>query len=476
MAAEINPEIKVGTKGEIGHSGTLIFNGIIQNEEYNRDLSGKLGLKIFDKMRRSDGTVSAALLVCKLPIQAAEWTVEPASDSAEDIKIADFVRQNLFNGEIAFTEVLREILGFFDFGHSIFEEVWDPDYIYEGKNYIGLKKLASRKPTTIFSWDMRSTGMPGVTQQLLGLSGGTAEIPMDKLAVFTLNKEGDNYEGISLLRPAYKHWYIIDSLYKIDAIKHERQALGIIDITVPDGASVQDQDQAVEAARSARANEEAFIKHGKDWIIQFMDMKAGTLSDPMGTIAHHDAKIVKAVLAQFLNFGADKSGGNKALSADHSRLFEQSLEAAAKLVASVMNKQVIRRLVDINFTTKNYPTLEFGKIGDENITELADAVQKLVTAKALTPDADMEQTLRSTLHLPDLPEDYAKDYANRPGANVPAPAPALPDPNAPKPTDPGGGGGNGNGDTNLNADDALRQAQRARAALIAATEANYARV
>jgi hypothetical protein len=50
---------------------------------------------------------------------------------------------------------------------------------------------------------------------------------MDKLIVFVNEMEGMNWWGTSLLRPAYKHWFIKNTLYKIDAIAHERQGLGI---------------------------------------------------------------------------------------------------------------------------------------------------------------------------------------------------------------------------------------------------------
>ncbi len=156
------------------------------------------------------------------------------------------------------------------------------------------------------------------------------------------------------------------------------------------------------------------------------------------------------------------------MSADSSKLFILALEAAAKLVASGFNRQVVKRMVDMNFTTKNYPTLSFGKLSDDNVVELSEAVGKLVTANALTPDADMEQSLRVVLGLPDIPEDYRKDYSNRPTKTA---LPALP-----APAEPTTKKKDSNGDGNLNANDALERARRARVDLIAATEAEYARI
>jgi len=49
----------------------------------------------------------------------------------------------------------------------------------------------------------------------------------DSVSAFTNGKEGENWEGVSLLRPAYKPWFMKSTLEKIDAIAHERQSLGV---------------------------------------------------------------------------------------------------------------------------------------------------------------------------------------------------------------------------------------------------------
>src|SRR5438270_3369209 len=98
------------TVGQIGKSGTYIFNGIITREEYNPDLMRWEALKNYDIMRRSDATVQALLDVIKLPILSATWSIQAASDDPIDIEIADWVRFNLFENNIVFTDLLSEIM------------------------------------------------------------------------------------------------------------------------------------------------------------------------------------------------------------------------------------------------------------------------------------------------------------------------------------------------------------------------------
>ena len=76
---------------ELGESGVSIFGGYIIDEDYVTELTGSQAIDTYDKMRKSDGVVKAAILACELPIRAANWYIEPASEEDKDKEIADFV-------------------------------------------------------------------------------------------------------------------------------------------------------------------------------------------------------------------------------------------------------------------------------------------------------------------------------------------------------------------------------------------------
>lgn len=392
--------------GEIGESGTLVFGGIITNEEYNSDLTGSTGLKVFDKMRRGDATVAVSLRAMKLPILAADYTVEQASDDPKDIEVATFVEHNLLN-ILPWHNTLEQILTHLDFGFSLHEMVFEPMEI-DGVMRIALTKLAYRKQTSIWAW-IGEGGQPGVTQ-VTG-NGDINYIPEEKLANFVNQKEGDNYQGISVLRSAYKHWFMKDKLYQIEAVAVERHSLGIIEIIEPPGATNEDRIKVITAARQARANQESYIKHPPGWTVQFMDMKAHSLKDPQPMIAHHDRAILVNTMTQFLSLGARGSSGARATSQDHSRLFELSLEAVANNIVNTINKRVIPALVDMNFNVKAYPALHVGKIGDEKVATVADAMEKFVSVGAIHPLAGDENYFRSLTGMQQLTDDEEADLA-----------------------------------------------------------------
>ena len=402
-----NPSTK-GLGKEVGSSGTVIFKGIISQEEYNAKLSSHLNaIKIYDTMRRSDATVRSTLQVCKLPILSSSWDIEEASDDKNDVLIADFVRHELFERNLNFHDFLREGLTMFEFGHSVAEKTYELTD-FEGSPRIGIKKIGFRKQRSILQWEQRN-GKPGITQQLVG---DTVDIPIEKLIIFVNDKEGDNYEGISLLRYAYKHWDIKDKLDIINAIALEKLAVGVPVLKKPADADQEDLVKARDALRNFRANEEGYQEIPVGWELEMLDMKANSTKDVIPTIQYHDRQIQISVLAQFLSLGGSDASGSRAVSEDHSKLFLLSEEATAKNIQSTLQEQLIKQLVDLNFTDlpNGYPQITFSKIGDEDTTALADNVQKLMSSGAITYDPYVEDHIRKLLRLPDLPEETIKAF------------------------------------------------------------------
>lgn len=401
--AQANTENVARPDVEIGATGTVITNGILSNTDYNSDLVGSRGIEKFDEMRRGDATVRAALQAIFLPILSANWFVQPASDEQRDKDVADFVHQALFEDmSVTWQDTLRQALNYLTFGHYVFEIV----YRLREDGRITWKKFSPRLPETIWSWETKDQ-QPGITQ--LTPSGHEASIPIEKLVILVNEKEGDNWTGQSILRAAYKHWYIKDALYKIDAMAHERQGLGIPVIRFQGTPSEKDLKDAQSLLQNLRANEESHaVIEGKKMELEFLDMKTGGTRNPEFSISHHDRQITKSVLAQFLELGASKSG-SYALSQDQSKLFLLSLEAAARHIAQAFQKYAIRRLVDLNFSVEAYPTLEFGKIGDKNVAELSTAIQRFVQTGLLTPDPTLENYLRDVTDLPEVPEGHREE-------------------------------------------------------------------
>lgn len=411
---------------QIGASGTYFFKGYITAEEYAIDLQGKYGLQVYDVMRKSDATAHAALQVCKNPILGCEWYFEPASNDPVDEKIAEHATYEFFNRKLDYWNIMREGLNFLDFGFFTAEKVFDTEATWNGKPYIGLSKIASRKQRSILKF-MQDDDTEGITQILpagrlgsnsggLSVNGGTSvNIPRSKLLYVVNDQEGDNYFGVSLLRYAYKPWKIKDGLEIMNAVALENMALGIP--YIKKGINNQTVDEGeLEAARDRlrqqRVNEEAFLEYPASIEIGWTDMKGNTTKDVMPTIEYQDRQILLSVLAQFLLLGANDASGSRAVSQDHSRLFVKALDSVAKQWQAAFQNDVVNQWVDLNYSNlpNGYPKLKHSTISDEDVTETATAVQQLMAAGALHPDKDSENRLRRMLNLPELSDDDYKNY------------------------------------------------------------------
>lgn len=393
---------------EEGGSGTQLVDGFL-SEEFNAGLRGTVGLDTYDEMRKSDGQINATLLVLELPIRSTRWYVDPAKDedgevSEEAKEVAKFVEDALFEKmEMTFDDFLREVLTMLPFGFSVFEKVYKVE-----DDKIWIKKLGSRKQTTIQKWTTKD-GAAGVTQWLNSFSVTTDKdkqqsfersIPDWKLLIFSYRKEGNNYAGTSVLRSAYKHWYIKDTLYRFDAVRHERQSVGIPVVTMPDQNTPDDKIEALSIVRNVRSTEQTgVVLPGEKWKFEFADTKAGSGTNLYESINHHNREISKNILAQFLELG-NTATGSRSLSEDQSDLFLQCEEAIAKQIRDTLNRFLIKELVDYNFDVEDYPKLQFDPLGGTDMNTLASALATLAGSELITPDEDTEVWLRKKLNMP----------------------------------------------------------------------------
>lgn len=388
------PATAQADKGELGDSQGMLMNGIVLNSEYRQDLRGVRGVKTFREMMASDGTVQQAVQICTLPIRSLNWTLQPFSDKSQDVEIYEFVLDVFANMERTFDDYLMEMLLHLPLGRYLHELVYDFDRP-DGK--IGLIKLAARPPETLWEWHVEAPE-PYITQRTIH---GQYKIPFDKGILMVNQQEGYNFEGTSILRAAFPHWYIKNKLYIIDAMSAERQGLGIPQAEIPVGSTQDQKNDIINLLQELRANEKGYITYPATWKVAFMDMMAKTLKDLMPSASHHDQQIMKSILAAFMELGVARGAtGSYALSENNSQFFIMSLEATRDRMKNILNKQLIKRLVDINFVTTDYPYFVTDSLNKIDVSSLSTAVQNFVTSTALSITPDVESMARKALELP----------------------------------------------------------------------------
>lgn len=373
-------------------------------EEHVPELRGQQGLQKYYRMKRNDGIVRGSLRALKTPILAGHWYVKPASTSTRDKNIADFVHRNLFDDlNVSFPVLLQDILLCGEYGYMPFEKVYDPPMLEGGRFVQKLRKLAPRHPMDIREWEYDPHGGPNaivMENSIQGPSTPGVRIPISKLVIFSPEAEAGDLSGISILRSAYKHWYYKDTLYKIDAIQKERHGIGIPIIKLPLGFNDDDKTLAEDMGRNLRTNERSHITLPPNWEILFAKVE-GQMVDCMKSIDHHDMAIMANVLGGWIKEPQAKS--------DSLDMFMKATRYLAAVITDMINRYVIRELVDNNFflgPNRKYPQLVCRRIGEwEDLRTQSFTVRNLVGAGVIEPDDPLEEAFREELDMP--PKDHA---------------------------------------------------------------------
>lgn len=395
-----------------GASGTRLF-GEIFDEEYLNKLSGMRRADIYDEMLRSDDTITMLLTARKNPILKATWTVEPAKgDNTEQEaayrKQAEHVQHEFFDRmKQDFFEVLEEALTFVEHGYSLFERVHelvdDPRF---GK-YVGYKKLGWRSQRTIDRWNLHKDGcIATVFQQADGDVGAYAHIPGEWTTIFSLRKTGDNYEGISALRPIYGNWQRKNMFLKMIAIGIERYAVNTPVGKIPAGKENQtaERDKFISMLKAISSHHQNYFALPAGWEVDFLKNPFDA-DKVVAVIKREDEGMVRSFMANHLNLGQGGGSGSYALGTDLSDQFLSIIENDAAIISRRFNKEIIREFINLNYGKQSkYPTLKVSGINDKFSKEFAEILKMLVDGKLLTATENLERWLRKRLNTPELLE------------------------------------------------------------------------
>lgn len=374
----------------------------VDEHEQVPELRWPLSVDVFDKMRRSDSQVASVLRAVTLPVRRTPWRLDPAGARPE---VAQLIAEDLglplvgadpeeptprrARDRFSWPEHLRMALLMLPFGHMFFEQTVRIDD--DGR--VRLRKLGPRMPRTLTAVNVADDGGLISIEQAAGV--GKVTIPVDRLVAYVHDREGGNWLGVSLLRPAYKHWVIKDRLLRVQAQTIDRNGMGI---PLYEGAeneqSLTAGLQLAEAWR-AGANSGAAIPNGASLSLVGV---TGQLPDAMPAIRYHDEQIARTVLAHFLNLGTQT--GSWALGSTFADFFALSLQALGEQIADVTTQHVVEDLVDWNWgPDEPAPRVVFDEIGSQPAA-MAAALKMLVDAGIILPDRVLEEFIRQTLGLP----------------------------------------------------------------------------
>lgn len=399
------PKKEIGGEGASPGGGNPLIPGWIETPadvEYVPELQWPLSIQTYEQMR-GDSQISGCMLGCTLPIRRYRWYVDP-NGAPDDVarKLADDLGLPLKDDpeektskrvfRFSWDDYLRHVFMALEFGHMYFEQVGEigEDGLWH------LRRLAPRLPRTLLRIEWGADGGLQFIQQK-GRVVEEGKIPVTQLIGFAWNKEGSNWYGRSMLRPLYKNWLIKDKLIRVDAIKHERNGMGIPVVQAPPGASKKQLSELNRVASRVRVGSDGAATMPDGAMLTFEGVR-GNLPDTIESIKYHDQQMSRSLLQMFAELGTTQSG-NRALGDTFMEFFHDSQLAVADWFCYIHNMHMNEDWIDWNYGTEMpSPLVKY----DPGKAELAVAdLVGLVTAGAIQVDDELENFIRIGHELPE---------------------------------------------------------------------------
>jgi hypothetical protein len=274
-----------------------------------------------------------------------------------------------------------------------------------------LVDMAPRPPSTISQVKVDEQGALVSIKQAVGIS--SPEIPATRITPMVWDLEGGNWFGRSMFRCVYKNWLIKDRLLRVDAMKHDRNGLGVPWIEAPVGATKQQIEYLNQLAQSFRAGDLAGAATPAGAKLTLVGT-TGSIPDTVNSIKMHDEAMSRAFLMMFLQLGQTQSGA-RALGDSFIEYFTMAQETIALWIEDTVSEFLIEDWVDWNYGEDELtPRIEHERNPDPDLS-IAD-LAALVSNNIVHVDPELESYFRDKYALPSYtpPEPTSPEPAPNP--------------------------------------------------------------
>lgn len=412
---------------EVGATGLKRSGGYIL-DEFLPQLRGRQAIKVYREMSDNGAVLGAWLYTVKQLLRQLEWRVEPASSKPADKKNAEFVEQAMGDMEHSFADFISEACSMLIYGWSVHEMVykrrlglWPADDRNRSKfndGRLAWRKFPIRSQDSLLRWMFADNGdvlgmvqMPAPKYQKISLS-------MRRCLLLRPDLNKGSPEGRSLLRSAYRPWFMAKRFEEIEAVGIERDLTGLPVAYVPPNVlnarpgtdDAKMLDAMKRAVTAVRRNEQ----EGLVWPLLYdddgnllYDFKLLTSGgsrqfDISGVIQRYETRQLMTVMADFIMTGHENTGASYALHTDKSGIFETGVNGIAKAFADPFNRKAIPQLFKLNGEQPDeLPMLVPNSVNPPDLTQLASFIGATANAgMTWFPDGELEKFIRDAARLP----------------------------------------------------------------------------
>lgn len=344
------------------------------DDEFLTELRGRRGIRVYREMSDNDDSVGALLFGVEMLIRQIQWPVMAGGEEQADLDAALFVEECRDDMTVSWTDFVANVLTFLPYGWSLHEIV----YKERDDGRVGWKKFAYQPQEALHDFTLDDTGGLETFQWTAG--GLRGEIPVEKFLLFrTTTARGPT--GRSILRNAYRSWYMKKHLETMASIGAERDANGVLIARVP-ADSIIAKDEYFEAAKDLVTRYKRDEQSGFVFPQEFddagnpmfaLDVMRSDGASSLGAIREliqmYGENIAGVVLADFVRLGRTQSG-SRALAEPKQALFQKALQGWVDSIADVLNRYAIPRLFELNDIPGELPYFKPEEVEDLDLGEL----------------------------------------------------------------------------------------------------------
>lgn len=409
---------------EMGGTGTAVFGGFVQRKDKAPEWYGRQRYTISSEILSNISIVAASVRYFLNLVSHPQWTVTPASDSADDKMYAEFVEDVIHDMSTTFESSVRRAASYLFHGFGIQE--WTAKRREDGK--IGLESLEPRMQHTIERWEVDEKGtILGVwqrspqNQNLLG-------IPRSKMVYLVDDTFTDSPEGFGIFRNLLEPYNRLKQYLTLEARTFERDLRGIPIGRMP----LAKLREMVRAGNLTKDDYEAIVAQMQAFVeLQVKDSNTGLLLDSMpyesdaadglkvSSVPQYNMELLQGTgnglpeLATAVDrlqremariIGTEQlmmgdQGGNRALAMDKSRNLYLSANAALGAIVAGYDADIINPIWTLNgFPPESKPKFAVEDVAFKDVAQITAALRDMATAGAvLAPDDPAIDDVRNLL-------------------------------------------------------------------------------
>ena len=391
-------KITISPSGFLSERGRT--HGVYESSNYINDIPELYegnDYATYTKMRKGDSTVSAAMRSIELPIRKATFDIQPPSNPTDEEKTQAQVLASAIFEHLSWSDILRGAITYLTYGFSVHE------FTLEYREGMILpKKIAFRPQNTIEELPTyENRDKRGNLKSLSQIvEGRRYTLPRKKLIICTADAESkENWRGTSILRSAYRPWFIKEKMELINAVANERWGVCIPVLEMPeitdstttftpveepgqgDGTITQESQftvnhrAAVKALQKLHGGEQSYAVLPFGYKLSILDRRSQAI-DTLSYIRELKDDIKTAVLALHLRLGGNDTSGSKALGVAFVDSFLHAVESWANVICDAFNYDLLRPLIIMNWgEQKRYATMIVTNIYKTALQEIAYMIQ-----------------------------------------------------------------------------------------------------